>query len=88
VAEAEEGGVMTEVYKRSKLQELAVICGYGEEGVVGMIENAVADSVVPGICSNEDCTYSTDVEPDCRKGHCEECGTATVRSCLDMAGVI
>jgi hypothetical protein len=41
-----------------------------------------------GICKNPDCSYTTEVEPDCRTGYCEECQTQTVRSLLVLLGLI
>lgn len=71
---------------QTKLQELAAAEGFEE--VDDMLEEAVVDSVVPGICMRRDCDYSCEVEPDQTAGHCEECGTQTVRSCLILASLI
>lgn len=46
------------------------------------------DSVVYGACSKPDCDYTVEVEPDCRNGYCEECGSQSVRSILVYLGVI
>jgi hypothetical protein len=46
------------------------------------------DSVVVGICRKSDCDYTTEVEPDCRNGWCEECNSNTVVSILVLMGVI
>lgn len=46
------------------------------------------ESVVPGICTNDGCEYTTDVEPDQTRGWCEFCGTQSVTSGLVLAGVI
>lgn len=54
--------------------------------VMSMLEEATFDSVVPCICT--ECLATTDGEPDLREGHCDSCGSQTVRSCLDLAGVI
>lgn len=51
----------------------------GLEGVEELMEMCY-DSVNPGICMNPECAYTTDVEPDCSDGYCEECGTGTVMS--------
>jgi hypothetical protein len=53
-----------------------------------MLQEATFDSVAWGICTNEDCDYSTQVEPDCREGYCECCHTQTVQSCLVLMGMI
>ena len=67
----------------SKLEELANSEGMDVEE---MLEQAVIDSVVPGICMN--CDYITGVEPDQDKGYCEFCNTQTVQSCLVLANII
>ena len=68
-----------------KLEQLAQSEGVDVEE---MLEVATYDSVAPGICTNEGCDYTTNVEPDQDKGHCERCGTKTVESCLILAGII
>lgn len=70
----------------SKLTTLAEIEGY--ESDFELLEASITDSVVPGICTNKDCDYTTGVEPDCSTGYCEECETQTVASALILAGVI
>lgn len=52
------------------------------------IEEYALDDVVPGICLNPDCDYTTEVEPDQRQGWCEVCGTTSVRSGIVLAGII
>jgi hypothetical protein len=52
------------------------------------IEEYALDDVVPGICLNPDCDYTTEVEPDQRQGWCEVCGTTSVRSGIVLAGLI
>ena len=39
-------------------------------------------------CTNPDCDYTTEVEPDSSSGYCEICGTQTVQSCLVLAGMM
>jgi len=70
----------------TKLEELAVIEGFDDS--MEMLESAMADSVCPGICINEGCDYTCEVEPDSDSGWCEECEANTVSSCLMLAGVI
>ncbi len=70
----------------SKINDLADIYGY--ENDMEMLEEFAIESVVPGICTNEDCSYTTDVEPDAETGWCEECETGTVKSCMVLMGVI
>ena len=57
---------------------------WGFESVDSMIEAAVFDSVVPGIC---ECGYSTETEPD-GWSWCEECNKASCTSVLLLAGII
>ena len=70
---------------QEKLAELADIEGMEE---MEMLEQATFDSVAPGICMNEECDYTTNVEPDSDSGWCEFCQTNTVKSCLMLAGII
>jgi hypothetical protein len=66
------------------LEDLAESEGY--EDPMDMMEDNIHDSVVPGICIS--CKGTQDCEPDACANYCEECETSTVRSCLDLAGVI
>ncbi len=52
------------------------------------IEEYALDDVVPGICLNPDCDYTTEVEPDQLQGWSEICGTTSVRSGVVLAGLI
>ena len=70
----------------SKLIRLAHDYGFGS--VHDMLEAATFDNIVPGICTNKSCNYSTDVEPDSADGWCEECSMNSVKSCLRLAGII
>lgn len=69
-----------------KLNRLAELEGY--EDSMDMLEDATFDSIVPAICTNEFCDYTTQMEPDQAEGHCEICGTKTVVSCLILGGVM
>ena len=69
----------------SKLDELARDWGLTAHAFV---EEYALDDVVPGICMNPDCDYTTEVEPDQREGWCEECETRSVRSGIVLAGLI
>lgn len=70
----------------TKLQQLTQDWGYDDE--LEMLQEATFDSVSPGICTNEGCDYSTEVEPDQAHGYCEVCETGTVQSALMLAGII
>jgi hypothetical protein len=72
--------------RRDKLQKLAE--SEGCECVNNLLYAAAYDSVVPGICTRPDCSYTCDCEPDARKNHCEACGHQSVQSCLVLAGII
>ena len=72
--------------RNRKLNQL--IYDYGFADLDSAIEESLFDSVSPGICTMPQCDYSTDVEPDCRDGWCEECGKNTVVSLLVLAEVI
>jgi hypothetical protein len=69
----------------SKLEDLAKIEG---TTVDQLLTEATYDSVAKGICTNPNCNYTTEVEPDQEHGHCENCGTKTVASCLVLTGII
>jgi hypothetical protein len=69
----------------SKLDSLAEEWGFT---VAEFIEEYALDDVVPGICLNPGCDYTTEVEPDQREGWCEICGTTSVRSGVVLAGLI
>ena len=70
----------------SKLERLAELEGYGD--TMELLEAASTDSVVPAICMNEGCDYTTGMEPDQNRSWCEECEMQTVKSCLILAGMI
>lgn len=76
---------MTVSAAKDKLATLAEECG---SAVEELLEECALDSVVPGICMNPDCAYTTECEPDQREGWCDECDTPTVRSMLVLHGVL
>jgi hypothetical protein len=69
-----------------KLVRLAEIEGYSD--VLALLEAASTDSVVPGICVNDGCENTSEVEPDQDAMPCDDCGTDTIKSCLVIAGFI
>ena len=69
-----------------KLFELAEIEGYDTPGE--MLRNMGDGSVVPGICTNPDCSFTARVEPDQGTGWCEQCKSNTVKSFLRLLGFI
>jgi hypothetical protein len=72
-------------FRKDKLRQLAKAWGLTVEE---LLAGWAHDSVVPGICMNEDCEYTTEYEPDQREGWCDACGTPTVTSGLVLAGVL
>lgn len=68
-----------------KLETLAKIEGMK---VMELLERGTFDGVCPGICMNPGCDYTVEVEPDQRRGYCEECGTNTVKAATVLAGII
>ena len=66
-----------------KAQTLAKIEGFDD--ALALAEAYAIDSVTPGICTNEDCDYTTNVEPDSSTGWCECCETNTVKSIMEFA---
>lgn len=70
--------------RNTKLSMLALDWGFVQ--IEEFVEAYAFDSVAPGICMNEGCNYSTDVEPDQGRGWCENCETNTVVSGLILAG--
>ncbi len=69
----------------SKLQELSKQFGLSTDE---LLAQATYDSLAAGICTNEDCDYTTEVEPDQNRGYCEICDTNTVQSILVLMGLI
>jgi hypothetical protein len=70
----------------TKLEELVEIEGY--ETFDELLEATFSDSVSPGICTNDGCDFTVEVEPDQDRGWCESCGTNTVKSALILAGLV
>ena len=67
------------------LETLCEIEGATEEE---LCEVAADEGVAAGICLNEGCNATGEVEPDCDDGYCEDCGTPSVVSVLVLAGFI
>ena len=72
----------------SKAEQLAQDWGYESLDDALDDPDLMFDSISPGICMNPKCEYSTEVEPDCTSGYCEECGTQSVKSLHILMGVI
>jgi len=72
----------------SEASKLDILARELSMGVMEFIDSYALDDVVPGICMNQDCEYTTEVEPDQREGWCEECDTPSVKSGVVLAGLI
>jgi hypothetical protein len=72
--------------RRVKLDQLVELEGCAS--LDELLEAAAIDSVSPSICTNENCDYTAEMEPDQNRGFCEACGTNTVASALVLAGLI
>ena len=77
---------MNTIEGNNKLRKLAEVEGF--DTVDALVEATAHDSVSPGICTNGECDYTTEVEPDQDRGWCELCGKGTVHSALVLAGLI
>ena len=69
-----------------KAQVLAESFGYSDS--FDCLESSMFDSISPAICTNNNCDYTTELEPDSTRGFCECCNTNTVASILVLCGVI
>jgi hypothetical protein len=72
--------------KREKLQSLLNWTGAPDAWEI--LRRVNGDAVAPGICMNEDCNCIADVEPDQRRGYCDECHTNTVKPALVLADLV
>ncbi len=72
--------------KREKLRKLARAEGF--PFALEMLKAATLDSVSPAICTETECDYTTEMEPDQDAGYCELCRNNTVASALILAGLI
>jgi hypothetical protein len=69
-----------------KLHQIADDWGFHDP--IDMAESYAFEGVYPAICMNKGCGYSTEYEPDQRKGWCESCSTNTVVSAAVLLGII
>jgi hypothetical protein len=65
-----------------------LVSDWGFSNADELVENYLYDGLMPGICMNECCDYSTEYEPDQDAGWCEECGSHSVKSAAVLLGVI
>jgi hypothetical protein len=78
--------VYTNKEKQNKLRRLASLEGH--DNIIDLLEDSIFDSLVPGICMNEECEENYNYEPDQDQGYCEVCETNTVMSCLRLNDMI
>jgi len=64
----------------AKLAKLIEIEGY--DSIEALMEAVFSDSVSPAICMNEGCDYTCEMEPDQRRGWCDECRTDHVNHAI------
>ena len=70
----------------SKLSTLTEDWGY--ESTLDLMTDYMHEGIMPAICMNKGCNYSTEMEPDQDRGLCECCGTNSVTSAAILLGVI
>lgn len=73
---------MTNERARELLDSLADDEGF--DNPFDLCEAFIIDSIVPCICSNKDCGYTTELEGDSRNGYCEECESHSIISCTEL----
>jgi hypothetical protein len=61
---------------------------FGFHDPIDMVESYQCEGLMPAICMTKGCDYSTEYEPDQRKGWCESCSTNTVVSAAVLLGII
>jgi hypothetical protein len=72
--------------RQEALAKLLAVEGY--DTLEGLAQAIVSDGVLPAICIEPDCDYTSNMEPDQDAGYCESCGKNTVVSALVLAGLI
>jgi hypothetical protein len=72
--------------KQAKLARLIEIEGF--DNFEQLAQAVLSDSVSPAICTEPDCDYTAEMEPDQDRGYCEACGKQSVVSALVLAGLI
>ena len=72
--------------RQQKLAKLLAAEGY--DTLEAMAAAVLSDSVSPAICTEVDCDYTTEMEPDQDAGYCENCGKNAGVAALVLAGLI
>ena len=78
--------LLSSLVRQEKLAKLLAAEGF--DTFEELAEAVFSDSVSPAICTEADCDYTTEMEPDQDAGYCENCGKNTVMSALVLAGLI
>lgn len=76
---------MDEEFKRKKINKLCQEWGY--ISYINMMKDYQPENMSPGICMNENCNFTDDVEHDQSNGFCEVCEEKTVASIFAIIGV-
>ena len=63
-----------------KLLRLAQSEGY--HNVDDFLMDQMLENLVPCICMNDGCDHTEHMEPDQSRGHCDNCGTKSMKSCM------
>lgn len=61
---------------------------YQDDTFWEQVEVLVMDSLVPGICMENDCYYIADYEPDQDAGWCAHCSKNSVKSLALLMGIM
>ena len=77
---------MDDALRKAKLAKLVEIEGYDSSDE--LFEAVFSDAVSPAICMNEDCDFTCEMEPDQRRGWCDECRTNSMKAAPVLAGLI
>ena len=72
--------------RQEALAKLLAVEGY--DTLEGLAKAVVTDSVSPAICTEPDCGYTCEMEPDQDAGYCEECHTNTMKAGPVLAAII
>jgi len=69
-----------------KIIKLTEAWGYDDPWLLA--KDHMNDSIMPAICMNKGCDYSTEMEPDQDEGWCEFCSTNSLSSAAILLGII
>lgn len=77
---------LTHAERKAKLDKLVEIEGFAN--IEALLHAVLTDSVSPAICSSLDCSYTCEMEPDQRRGWCDECRRNSMVAAPVLAGII